>query len=330
MRIFTTILILAAVAVVAFGGDPVPVYGPARVGVEDPDLLADTVLDVGVLAVSSYDLTRVVIGDGITPGGVEIHPAGCVRGFGDISDATTNLNMRTYAIQWGAWQARGDLNALSFTYGPNDLWMRFVRDTGSAYLPFNLTIGDGVFQFTVPSVEGMPEPVLQVTTNLLEDFAAAPAGTYGTSRPNAAQLVIAYTNATDRALFFRIFDAAGLRTGVYHYVPVVATAGITMGADTWTELPDVGGIRHQCRQRRRRSRRGARGGAGNECRAARHEGGADCRDERAGRSRCGDLRHGGQPRLRRRPGGNQRGEYLQQRRRPVVGDQCTGAADSRC
>ena len=102
---FGMILLAVAFAVsTTFALDAIPVYGPARVGVEDADLLEDTVLEPGVLAVTPGTPYRVVIGDGLTPGGIEIHPEGCVRDFADVSVATTNLDMRTYAVTFGPWK----------------------------------------------------------------------------------------------------------------------------------------------------------------------------------------------------------------------------------
>jgi len=234
-------LAFAVAAVSASARDRIPVYGPARVGVEDGDLLADTVLELGVLAIDQAKPTEIRIGDGITPGGIPIHPDGCVTGFVQIANATTNLNMHHYSIQWGAWRAQGDSTALNFTYGDDEVWLRFVRDSGEAYLSYDFTIAaPDVYQFTVASAEGDPAPVLQVATNLLEGYLPAPAGSYGTSRPDAAHLVITYTNSTPSDfIFFRVFDAAGLDSGAYFNVPIVPADGITMGTNNvkeWTDL----------------------------------------------------------------------------------------------
>lgn len=245
MRILKTFLFLAVVAAVAFAGDSVPVYGPARVGVEDPDLLADTVLDVGVLAVSSWDLSRVFIGDGITPGGIEIHPKGCVRTFDDVSTATTNLHMRTYAIDFGPWKMSGDLNEFDFTWGGQKSWVRFVRDTGEAFLAYNFscTEHDYTFDFAWTGAEGEPLPELQVTTNLLEGFSTAPPNATVYTRPDVSHVRIVYTrDDVPGSIFFRVFANSRMTTGIYFDEPVVATAGIKMGDTTWTEWPDVGAI----------------------------------------------------------------------------------------
>jgi hypothetical protein len=234
-------LAFALAAVSASARDRIPVHGPARVGVEDGDLLADTVLELGVLAIDQAKPTEIRIGDGITPGGIPIHPDGCVTGFVQIANATTNLNMHHYSIQWGAWRAQGDSTALNFTYGDDEVWLRFVRDSGEAYLSYDFTIAaPDVYQFTVASAEGDPAPVLQVATNLLEGYLPAPAGSYGTSRPDAAHLVITYTNSPPSDFIcFRVFDAAGLDSGAYFNVPIVPADGITMGTNNvkeWTDL----------------------------------------------------------------------------------------------
>ena len=244
MRILNTFLFLAMMAASAFAGD-VPVYGPARVGVEDPDLLAETVLDVGVLAVSSWDLSRVFMGDGITPGGIEIHPKGCVRGFEDVSTATTNLSMKTYAITFQAWKMSGDLNEFDFTWGGQESWMRFIRDTGEAYLSYNFTCTENeyTFDFAWTGAEGEPLPELQVSTNLMAGFEVAPTNAAIYTRPDVSHVQIVYTREdVPSCIFFRVFASSRMSTGIYFDKPIVPTAGITMGTDTWTEWPDVGAI----------------------------------------------------------------------------------------
>lgn len=229
-------------AAAAFAGDQIPVYGPARAGVEDWDLLQDTVLDVGEIAYDPSMPTELRVGDGITPGGIVVRQDGTVTNFSQISTATTNLNMRHFSIAWGAWHAQGDARALNFTWGRDEVWLRFVRDSGAAYLPYDFSILDeNVFRFEVANAVGDTPPVLQVSTNLLEGYAAAPDGTFGTSRPDAAHLSIVYTNASPiSCIFFRVFDASGLSSGAYFSVPVHAARGYVdasgSGVTNWGDL----------------------------------------------------------------------------------------------
>lgn len=219
-------------AAAAIAGDQIPVYGPARAGVEDWDLLMTTVLDVGEVAYDPSMPSELRVGDGITPGGIVVRQDGTVTNFSQVSTATTNLTMRHFAIEWGAWRVAGGTRALNLTWGADEMWLRFVRDSGQAYLSYNFAVlSAGVYRFVVANAEGEPTPVLQVSTNLLEGYAAAVEGTYGIERVNAGRIAITYTNDPVSSCFFaRVFDASGLKSGAYFAVPIHATTGIVDAA----------------------------------------------------------------------------------------------------
>ena len=65
---FAVAVLCPCVALAASVLDSIPVYGAACVAVEDADLLKDTILGLGVLAVTPGEVHRVFIGDGLTPG----------------------------------------------------------------------------------------------------------------------------------------------------------------------------------------------------------------------------------------------------------------------
>ena len=242
-------LVLAFLVVSAAAArDPVPVYGPARVAVDDSDLLSTTILDVGTLAVTPQQPWKVYIGDGLTPGGIPIHPDGCVTNFAQVANATTNLNMHSYHISFGPWKMSGDAGEFDVTWGGSETWMRFVRDTGEAYLNYNFTIGENdTYTFEFAWTDGDALPTLMVSTNLLEGYATAPTNSTVYTRPDVSHVQIVYTApAAADFLFFRVFADTRMSTGIYFSEPVVAekgltvgTNGITMGTNGITDWTDL-------------------------------------------------------------------------------------------
>lgn len=213
----------------AFAIEDIPVYGAARVAIEDADLLEKTVLEVGVLATTPDNPTRVVIGDGITPGGREIHPTGCVTQFNQIANATTNLNMHSYSITFGPWAMSGGLDEFGLTWGGSETWLRLVRDTGIAFLSYDFTIIDAEhYRFElVWTGEGYDFPVLMVSTNLLQGYAAADPADVSYSRPDVSHLVVEYTAPEDcEFIAFQFFAPDRMKTGAYFSVPVHADYGL--------------------------------------------------------------------------------------------------------
>lgn len=243
MRFWLSVLAAAwfTAACAARAGDTIPVFGAARVAVEDADLLKDTVLDLGVLAVTPGEITRVFIGDGLTPGGLEIHPEGCVRDFKDIAVATTNLDMKHYHIAFGPWRFSGDINEFDATWGGSETWMRFVRDTTNAYLSYDFTVGESntyAFAFNWSFADGAM-PALQVSTNLIEGYSTPPPADTVYFRPDVSHVQITYTAPADaETLFFRVFAANRMDTGIYFSYPVnvsgdiLATNGAVIAATT--------------------------------------------------------------------------------------------------
>lgn len=211
------------------GCDPVPVYGPARVAVDDEDLLTTTILDVGTLAVSPQKMWKIYIGDGMTPGGIPIHPDGCVTGFTGVCVATTNLDMRSWSIKWGPWSAHGDANEWDLGYGTDETWLRLVRDSGQAYLAYDFTIVDARhYRFSFAwTGDGYDFPVLQVATNLADGYASVDSADVTYSRPDTSHLVIDYAVPGEYVfLSFRVFAADRLSTGAYFGVPIHADYGL--------------------------------------------------------------------------------------------------------
>lgn len=228
-RLFAVTFLWFCAALAASALEDIPVYGPARVAVEDPDLLAGTVLEVGVLAVTPDQPYRVVIGDGITPGGIPIHPEGCVTQFNQIANATTNLNMHSYSITFGPWAMSGGLDEFGLTWGGSETWLRLVRDTGIAYLSYDFTIIDPAhYRFElVWTGEGYDFPVLMVSTNLLQGYAAVDPDDVTYSRPDVSHLVVEYSVPGDyEFLGFRFFAPDRMKTGAYFGVPVHADYGL--------------------------------------------------------------------------------------------------------
>lgn len=217
-------------ACIAQGRDPVPVYGPARMAVEDEDLLDTTILPLGTLAVSPGKIWKVRAGDGLTPGGIPIHPEGCVTGFVQIANATTNLNMRSYSITFGPWAMHGDANEWDFQYGTDETWLRLIRDSGQAYLVYDFTIVDAMhYRFKLAWTGDRNDfPVLQVSTNLLNGYAPVDPADVTYSRPDTSHLVIDYAVPGEYVfLSFRVFAADRLSTGAYFNVPVNAEYGLS-------------------------------------------------------------------------------------------------------
>jgi hypothetical protein len=164
------IAILAAVlgTGAAWAFDEIPVYGGSKVGYEDRDLLDGTILEEGVLVVTPDEPWRVFIGDGVTPGGLEVHPKGYVTHFAEVASADTNLNMHSYSIEFGPWKMHGDGNEFDIDYEGREHWLRFVRDTGEAYLRYDFDIIDSThYRFSLAwAVDGCECPRLQVATSL--------------------------------------------------------------------------------------------------------------------------------------------------------------------
>lgn len=228
-RILAVAFLWFCAALAASALEDIPVYGPARVAVEDSDLLAGTVLEVGVLAVTPEQPYRVVIGDGITPGGIPIHPEGCVTQFNQIANATTNLNMHSYSITFGPWAMSGGLDEWAMTWGGTETWLRLVRDTGIAYLSYDFTIIDPAhYRFElVWTGEGYDFPVLMVSTNLLQGYAAADPADVNYLRPDVSHLVVDYSVPGDYEFIgFRFFAPDRMKTGAYFGVPVHADYGL--------------------------------------------------------------------------------------------------------
>ena len=228
-RILAVAFLWFCAALAASALEDIPVHGPARVAVEDSDLLANTVLEVGVLAVTPDQPYRVVIGDGITPGGIPIHPEGCVTQFNQIANATTNLNMHSYSITFGPWAMSGGLDEFGLTWGGSETWLRLVRDTGIAYLSYDFTIIDPAhYRFElVWTGEGYDFPVLMVSTNLLQGYAAADPDDVTYSRPDVSHLVVDYSVPGDyEFLGFRFFAPDRMKTGAYFGIPVHADYGL--------------------------------------------------------------------------------------------------------
>ena len=244
MLLFVSIAVLSAW--MAQARDPVPVYGPARVAVEDVDLLGDTILELGTLAVTPGEIWKVVIGDGLTPGGIPIHPENCVTGFNGVAIATTNLDMRSWSIKWGPWTAHGDANEWDLGYaGTDETWLRLVRDSGQAYLAYTFTIVDAMHYRFELAWTGDSEafPVLQVATNLAagyDPYADADPADVTYTQPDASHLVIDYAVPDDYVfLAFRLFAASRLESGAYFSVPVHATGGLTLDGTNVATVADV-------------------------------------------------------------------------------------------
>lgn len=226
-KAFWVCMVLAAG--MAQGRDPVPVYGPARVAVEDEDLLETTILPLGTLAVTPGQIWKVRIGDGLTPGGIPIHPDGCVTNFAGVCVATTNLDMKSWSIKWGPWSAHGDAGEWDLGYGTDETWLRLVRDSGQAYLAYDFTIVDARhYRFSFAwTGDGYDFPVLQVATNLADGYATVDSADVTYSRPDTSHLVIDYAVPGEYVfLSFRVFATDRLSTGAYFGVPIHADYGL--------------------------------------------------------------------------------------------------------
>lgn len=245
-RVFAVAVLCPCVALAASVLDSIPVYGAACVAIEDGDLLKDTVLGLGVLAVTPGEVHRVFIGDGLTPGGIEIHPANCVRDFRDIHVATTNLDMGSYHITFGPWHFSGDAREFDATWGGVETWMRFVRDIDNAYLAYDFTIGENntyTFAFNWSFTNGS-RPVLQVSTNLLEGYFVPPAADTVYTFPSISRIQIAYTAPADaETLFFRIFAASRMDTGIYFSYPVNVSGSVTATTTNGAVVLDNNSVR---------------------------------------------------------------------------------------
>lgn len=229
-RVFIFAAAALALALAARAGEPIPVYGAARVAVEDADRLKDTVLGLGVLAVTPGEIYRVFIGDGITPGGHEIHPKGCVRDFRDIHVATTNLDMNTYSVTFGPWNMSGDIREFDITWGGIETWLRLIRDTDEAHLRYNFTIGENnTYKFAFNWSDWGNLPVLHVSTNLLEGYFVPDQSSVVYERPTISRTEITYTApAGAGCLFFCVFAQSRMSTGAYLSEHLYAENGITV------------------------------------------------------------------------------------------------------
>lgn len=243
-KVFLLLALLALVLYAARAREAVPVYGPAHAGVEDADLLEETILDIGVLAINPDKPYSLRVGDGMTKGGVEVHAEGCITNFNGIHVATTNLEMGTWNISYGPWTTSGDYNTFTIARGASP-WLRFVREDGEAFMRYSFAILDGFghddathYAFQVAHIEGDPLPVLEVSTNLAAGYVAADTNAIVVSRVDAAHVRMVYEAPPGAdVIFFRVFDMAELSTGAYLSVPLVAEEGIRMGTNTWTEWP---------------------------------------------------------------------------------------------
>lgn len=230
MKKIAIAFLLAALAVAgaARAFDEIPVYGGSKVGYEDRDLLDGTILEEGVLVVTPEEPWRVFIGDGVTPGGIEIHPKGYVTNFSQVAEATTNLTMHSYSITFGPWAVHGDAGELDIDYEGREHWLRFVRDTGEAYIKYDFDILDANhYRFSLAwSGEGYDFPRLQVSTNLTQGYEDAESEFVTYERPDQSHLVILYEVTYEyEALAFRLFATSRLASGAYFGVPVMAEHG---------------------------------------------------------------------------------------------------------
>lgn len=231
-KFFVAILAAALWMGAASAYDEIPVYGGSKVGYEDSDLLKDTILEEGTLVVTPEEPWRVFIGDGITPGGLEVRPKDVVTNFADVASATTNLDMHHYAIMFGPWQLHGDLGEFDVTWGGEENWLRLIRDTGQAFLAYDMTIIDAMhYKFTLNwTGTGYDFPVLQVSPNLTQGYQNASVDDVTYSRPDSSHLEILYSVPEELAdyvfLGFRLFEVARLASGAYFSVPVHADYGL--------------------------------------------------------------------------------------------------------
>lgn len=281
MKKFAMAILAAALCVGAASAfDEIPVYGGSKVGYEDRDLLDGTILEEGVLVVTPEEPWRVFIGDGITPGGLEVRPKDVVTNFADVASATTNLNMHSYSIVFGPWRLHGDLGEFDVTWGGEENWLRLIRDTGQAFLAYDMTIIDAMhYKFTLNwTGTGDDFPVLQVSPNLTQGYQNASVDDVTYARLDSSHLEILYSVPEELAdyvfLGFRLFEVARLASGAYFGVPVVAENGVnvtgglsiegydesyhdenaeedrdrhvdgtlTLNGVTWTNLPDLDGF----------------------------------------------------------------------------------------
>ncbi len=280
MKKWLVAMVAAALAAGALAFDEIPVYGGAKVGYEDQELLENTILEEGTLVVTPYEPWRIWIGDGVTPGGLEVHPKGCVTNFAQVAEATTNLQMHSYSITFGPWQMHGDAGEFDIAYGDDENWLRFVRDTGLVYLDYDFTIVDSAhYKFQLAwSEPGYDFPVLQVSPNLTQGYQNVGVDDVVYSRPDSSHLEILYTVPEELSdyvfLGFRLYHASRLSTGAYFGVPIVGEKGanvtgaltiegydesyydehaeenrdrhvdgsITLNGVTWTNFPDLSGL----------------------------------------------------------------------------------------
>ncbi len=237
--LFLLILALAAAVRSADAASEIPVCGPAAVGFEDDDLRRETIIPAGVLVVTPEEPNRLWIGDGVTKGGLEVRAKPCVTGFVDVAVATTNLAMGLWPVTFGDWAVRGGENAFGVMRGGN--YKFYITYTGeTTYAKYLFGMDGDVYTFTCNSVQGAQSPPwLLMTTNLLEDFQRVETGLEYVDSVTAR---LVWTNDTSAdTLFFRVVTDRFEEEALVATVPIHADAGITMGANTWTEWPDVDG-----------------------------------------------------------------------------------------